>query len=70
MTVSVSREPAVGAMALHVMLYFLPSMERVLLRPTSPIFAAIVHGRIKQQDFFFICLNKLWAKMFENVLSF
>ena len=33
MTVSVMREPAIGAIVLHRMLFFLPSRQMVLLKP-------------------------------------
>lgn len=41
MTVSVILDPADGAMALQVILYFRPSIASVLLRPTNPSFAEI-----------------------------
>ena len=37
-------EKAVGAIALQLMLYFLPSTARVLLRPTRPSLAGLVGG--------------------------
>ncbi len=39
-TVSVSLEPASGAMVLTMMLYLAPSWTSVLARPTMPILAA------------------------------
>ena len=38
-TVSVILDPAEGAIALHLMLYFLPSIAKVLLSPTRPSLA-------------------------------
>ena len=57
MTVSVIREPAVGAMELHLMLYLAPSIAKVLLRPTKPSLAeirtqTIKNQKIKFKDFF------------------
>ena len=40
MTVSVMREPAMGAMVLHRMLFFLPSRQIVLLNPQIASLAA------------------------------
>lgn len=42
MTVCSNLEPAVGAIALAVMLYLAPSLARVLLSPTSPSLAVNV----------------------------
>jgi hypothetical protein len=38
---SVRRDPAVGTITLQWMLLFIPSIARVLFRPTSPILAAL-----------------------------
>jgi hypothetical protein len=38
---SVRRDAAVGTITLQWILYFLPSIARVLFRPTSPILAAL-----------------------------
>ncbi len=40
-TVAVRRERATGAIVLHLILYFLPSILRVLLKPNRPSLALI-----------------------------
>jgi len=40
-TSSVRRDAAVGTITLQWMLFFLPSIARVLFRPTNPILAAL-----------------------------
>ena len=69
MTVLVSLELATGAMVLHLMLFFLPSILSVFDRPKRPSFAGKFRGlfeinssvklRVKDQffDYFFLYIG-------------
>jgi hypothetical protein len=45
MTVSVILDPAIGAIVLHLMLFFRPSIAKVFDKPRAPSFAEIQKNR-------------------------